>query len=516
MGESAILSWMVFAPTLGAAFLATLPAGQREVQRAVAVLVSLVPFALSLFVWRAFDPADPGFQFVEQAEWIPRFGISYLVGVDGVSLLLVLLTTFLSPLVLFASTDSVHQRLKGYLVSMLLLETAMLGTLVALDTILFYVFWELMLVPMFLIIGVWGGQRRIYAAIKFVLFTMAGSLPMLVALVYMGLAYGESTGQMSFALPDLYSLRLDGQAQFWACLAFAAAFAVKVPMWPLHTWLPDAHVEAPTGGSVILAGVLLKMGTYGFVRFVIPLFPDVLPTVMTGAVYQMISHGLSTGALFLLVGMIYERRHTRMIAEFGGLWRQVPRYSVCFLIVMLASIGLPGLNGFIGEFLILLGSYQAFPVQTAVAVTGVILGAAYMLRMYQRVMFGDLDREKNGELEDMRPGEIAVMVPLVALIVLMGVYPAPFTETMKVSVEATLEVPDAPTAYARHARSHVGPRAPETASASPAGSSCESPDRPLNEFVSDGCSVQRGRKRFAGTGGGFRNASRLISEGAAR
>jgi NADH-quinone oxidoreductase subunit M len=567
MGESAILSWMVFAPTLGAALLAALPADQRAFQRAVAVLVSLVPFALSLFVWRAFDPADPGFQFVEQAEWIPRFGISYLVGIDGISLLLVLLTTFLAPLVLFASTDSIHQRLKGYLVSMLFLETAMLGTLVALDTILFYVFWELMLVPMFLIIGVWGGQRRIYAAIKFVLFTMAGSLPMLVALVYMGLAYGESTGQLSFALPDLYSLRLDGRVQFWACLAFAAAFAVKVPMWPLHTWLPDAHVEAPTGGSVILAGVLLKMGTYGFVRFVIPLFPDVLPTVMpwiatlavvgivygalvamvqpdmkklvayssvshlgfvmlglasldsialTGAVYQMISHGLSTGALFLLVGMIYERRHTRMIAEFGGLWRQIPRYSVCFLIVMLASIGLPGLNGFVGEFLILLGSYRTFPVQTAVAVTGVILGAAYMLRMYQRVMFGDLDREKNGELEDMKPGEIAVMVPLVALIVLMGVYPAPFTETMKVSVDATLEVSDSPTAYARHARSSAALRALEPVSASPADESCDSLDRSMDDFSSGGCRAERELGALEETNPVFRNASLVIEEGAAQ
>ncbi len=400
-----------------------------------------------------------------------------------------LLTAFLTPLVIYSSGDSIHQRFKAYLVAMLLLETTMLGALVALDTLLFYVFWELMLVPMFLIIGIWGGKRRVYAAIKFVLFTMVGSLPMLVAIVWIALLHGEQVGQVSFALTDWYGLQLSSSTQAWACAAMILAFAIKVPMWPLHTWLPDAHVEAPTGGSVILAGVLLKMGTYGFYRFVLPLFPEALGLAMQlvgalavvgivygalvamvqpdmkklvayssvshlgfvmlglaslevigveGAVYQMIAHGLSTGALFLLVGMIYERRHTRLIADFGGLWKQLPLYSACFLVVMLASIGLPGLCGFVGEFLILVGSFHAQPLLAVIAVSGVVLGAVYMLWMYQRVMFGELDHSANGDLEDMRPAELLTLAPVLALIVIMGVYPQPFLDTMKTSVEVTL------------------------------------------------------------------------------
>ncbi len=485
------LGWMVLAPAIGALLLTTFPRGAGPAQRNFALLVSAAPLAIAIQLWARFDPAFGGFQFVEQAEWIPRFGIAWRLGVDGISLLLVLLTVLLTPLVLFAAPQSIHQRLKGYLVAMLLLETAMLGTLVALDLVLFYVFWELMLVPMFLIIGVWGGERRVYAALKFVLFTMVGSLPMLAAILYLGLHHADVAGAPSFALTDLYAARVVGTAQHWLFLAFSLAFAIKVPMWPLHTWLPDAHVEAPTGGSVILAGVLLKMGTYGFVRFVLPLFPDAVAAwspligvlavigivygalvamvqpdmkklvayssvshlgfvmlgiaslnsvALSGAVYQMVGHGLSTGALFLLVGVVYERRHTRLISEYGGLWTQMPRYAVCFLVVMLASVGLPGLSGFVGEFLILIGAFEASPWLAAGAVSGVVLGAAYMLRMYQRVMFGEIDEQKNGRLEDLHAGELAVLAPLLVLIVVMGVYPKPFLGMIETSVAETLQL----------------------------------------------------------------------------
>ena len=485
-----LLSLLVFVPTLGALVVALVPDGATATMRRLAVATSLVPLVLALRAWRLFDTARGDFQFTESFGWIPQLGISYNIGVDGISLLLVLLTVVLMPLVLLSSADSVHHRTKGYLVCMLVLETAMLGTLVALDIVLFYVFWELMLVPMYLIIGIWGGQRRVYASIKFLLFTMVGSLPMLVAIIYLGVQYGAVHGQPSFALVDLYGLELSQTAAQWCFLAFFLAFAVKVPMWPLHTWLPDAHVEAPTGGSVILAGVLLKMGTYGFVRFILPLFPQVLPYAMpwigtvavvgivygalvamvqpdmkklvayssvshlgfvmlgvaalneaglTGGIYQMLNHGVSTAALFLLVGVLYERRHTRLIADFGGLWKQVPLFAVCFLLVTLSSIGLPGLNGFVGEFLILLGAFGFDARLAAVAVTGVVLGAAYMLWMYQRVMFGPIDREENLALTDMNWREVVVIGPLLVLIVVMGVYPQPFLNTMEASVVVTLQ-----------------------------------------------------------------------------
>lgn len=513
MGLSA-LAWLILAPALGALLLSAFPAEAKTAQRGAATAISLVPLAIALWLWSGFDASASGFQFVERAAWIPQFGISWYLGIDGISLLLVLLTVVLTPLVLYAAAQSIHRRLKAYLVSMLLLESAMLGTLVALDLVLFYVFWEIMLVPMFLIIGIWGGERRVYAAIKFVLFTMVGSLPMLAAILYLGLHHGQAAGEMSFALTDLYASRVGGLPQHWLFLAFALAFAIKVPMWPLHTWLPDAHVEAPTGGSVILAGVLLKMGTYGFVRFVLPLFPVATATWapwigalavigivygalvamvqpdmkklvayssvshlgfvmlgiasmnaigLSGAVFQMVAHGLSTGALFLLVGVVYERRHTRLIAEYGGLWKQAPHYAVCFLVVMLGSVGLPGLCGFVGEFLILIGAFHWSPAMAAVGVSGVVLGAAYMLRMYQRVMFGELDVQKNGELEDMTRGEVVVLAPLVALIVLLGVYPKPFLGMIESSVATTLE--QAGMAAPQHADADYGTL--------PGGSACE-------------------------------------------
>jgi NADH-quinone oxidoreductase subunit M len=466
-----------------------------------------VPLAIGCQLWAGFDATSGDFQFVEKFGWLPNIGASWYVGIDGISLLLIALTVFLTPLVLISAMDTVHHKIKGYLVSMLMLETTMLGTLVALDLLLFYVFWELMLVPMFLIIGVWGGERRVYASIKFLLFTMVGSLPMLAAILYLVWAHTQAAGSPSFALTDLYGTAMPPAASMLCFLAFFLAFAVKVPMFPLHTWLPDAHVEAPTGGSVILAGVLLKMGTYGFLRFLIPLFPNamaesahwiaVLAVIgivygalvamvqpdmkklvayssvshlgfvmlgiaslntpgMEGAVYQMLNHGVSTGALFFLVGVIYERRHTRLISEYGGLWKQLPIYAVCFLVIMLSSIGLPGLNGFVGEFLILLGGFRFDVVLGAIAASGVVLGAAYMLWMYQRVMFGEVTVEKNKSLTDMTAREIGVIAPLIVLAVVMGVYPKPFFDVMRTSVSATLARVPAATLAANGIESDVG------------------------------------------------------------
>ena len=477
-----LLALLVFSPAIGALLVAAVPKTSIGLMQKLAVLVSLVPLAIGCQLWAGFDASNGDFQFVEKFGWMPNIGASWYVGIDGISLLLIALTVFLTPLVLISAMDTVHHKIKGYLVSMLMLEATMLGALVAIDLLLFYVFWELMLVPMFLIIGVWGGERRVYASIKFLLFTMVGSLPMLAAILYLVWAHTQAAGSPSFALTDLYGTAMPPAASMLCFLAFFLAFAVKVPMFPLHTWLPDAHVEAPTGGSVILAGVLLKMGTYGFLRFLIPLFPNamaesahwigVLAVIgivygalvamvqpdmkklvayssvshlgfvmlgiaslntpgMEGAVYQMLNHGVSTGALFLLVGVVYERRHTRLISEYGGLWKQLPVYAVCFLIIMLSSIGLPGLNGFVGEFLILLGGFRFDIVLGAIAASGVVLGAAYMLWMYQRVMFGEITNEKNRTLTDMTARELGVIVPLIALAVLMGVYPKPFFDVMR-------------------------------------------------------------------------------------
>ncbi len=494
------LSWVIFSPIAGAVLLTALRSDNHRGLGRAALLFSLAPFVISLAMLAEFQVGNGDFQMVERAAWIPAWGIQYHVGVDGVSLFLVLLTTFLTPIVILASIGEIHHRPKEYYVSFLLLETGMLGTLLALDLFLFYVFWELMLVPMFLLIGVWGGARRIYATIKFVLFTMVGSLLMLVAILYMGWRVkAGATHQPGFGYEQFLQLQLSPTEQLYLFAAFALAFAIKVPLFPLHTWLPDAHTEAPTGGSVILAGVLLKMGTYGFLRFAMPFFPGALATVLpwlvalavigiiygalvatvqpdlkklvayssvshlgfvmlglaaltpisvTGSVYQMLNHGLSTGALFLAVGMIYERRHTRLIKDFGGLWSVMPIYAVCFLIAMLASVGLPGLNGFLGEFLILLGSFKVWPWPTALASTGVILGALYLLWMFQRVIFGPVVHEQNRVLKDLSAREIAVFVPVLVLCLVMGVSPGPFFPRIEPSVQRMLTLSHRATAAA--------------------------------------------------------------------
>jgi NADH-quinone oxidoreductase subunit M len=484
-----ILTILLAIPVIGAALLLFLPRRQTGTLFAVALSAAGAAFLWSLQVFNFFTAGNGAMQLIEHVPWMPSFGIQYIVGIDGISLFLVLLTTFLMPLAILASW-SVRERVKEYLIFMLLLETGMLGAFVALDLFLFYVFWEVMLVPMYFLIGVWGGTRRIYAALKFVIYTMAGSLLMLVAIIYLATRYAQVSQVLTFDLLQLYNLRLPLQQQTWLFLAFALSFAIKVPLFPFHTWLPDAHVEAPTAGSVILAGVLLKLGIYGFLRFAMPLFPDAalaaLPCLtalsvigivygavvammqsdikklvayssvshmgfimlglcalnlqgVQGALYQMLNHGLSTGALFLLVGMIYDRRHTRVIADFGGLWQQLPLFSSILLVVTFSSIGLPGLNGFVGEFLILLGSFRVAPLWTAVATSGVILGAIYMLWMFRRVIFGPLDNPENQKLQDLNGRELIILAPILILIVLMGVYPQPILSRLQPSVELSLK-----------------------------------------------------------------------------
>jgi NADH-quinone oxidoreductase subunit M len=491
-----LLSLIVFLPLAGA-LLVLLAGGSGDrrdrepLVRTLALAVSLVTFAATLYLWWRFDPANAGFQFEERHAWIPAFGIQYDIGVDGISLLLIVLTGFLTPLALLSSWESVHKGVKAFSFSILALETAMLGVFVSIDLFLFYVFWDAMLIPMYFLIGVWGYERRIYAAVKFILYTMAGSVLMLVAIIALAWAYADANaGAMSFNLLDMYGLPLSDRFQTWAFLAFALAFAIKVPLFPFHTWLPDAHVEAPTAGSVILAGVLLKMGTYGLLRFAFPLFPGaalyfapyiallavigivygalvamVQPDMkklvayssvshlgfvvlglcamnvqgVQGAVYQMLAHGVSTGGLFMIVGMLSDRRHTRLISEYGGIKAVVPRLVAAFLLITLASVALPGMNGFVGEFLILIGSFRWNQTLAIVAATGVILSAVYMLWMFQRVNYGPLTNEKNRDMPDITPREWSMLVPTVAMAILMGVAPAWFLRPMEPAVNRVIE-----------------------------------------------------------------------------
>jgi NADH-quinone oxidoreductase subunit M len=477
-----LLSLLILLPVAGAVVLALTRREWESLQKILGLVVSGAAFLLSLRLVTGFRDVA-GLQFVEQRPWVPAWGISYHLGIDGLSLWLVILTTFLTPLCLLGSWSSIGKRVREFGVFMLLLEAGMVGVFVAQDLFLFYVFWEAMLIPMYFLIGIWGHERRIYAAVKFFLYTFAGSVLMLVAF----LVLYRTAGLGSFDIPRLVASPIDPALQTWLFLACALAFAIKVPMWPFHTWLPDAHVEAPTAGSVILAGVLLKMGGYGFLRLAIPLFPDaamrfaplvgvlavvgivygalvslVQPdlkklvayssvshlgfvmlgiaafttTSVVGSVYQMINHGISTGALFFLVGMLYDRRHTRLISEFGGLKAVVPWYFAVFLLISLSSIAVPGTNGFVGEFLILLGSWSFSPTMVAVSSLGVILAAAYVLWMVKRVFYGEVTNPKNQGLKDLSPREAAVLVPLVVLAILMGIASPAFTRRIEPSADA--------------------------------------------------------------------------------
>ena len=491
-----MLSLIVFLPLVGAV-LALLAGGRGDrpdrepLVRYIALATSLVVFAATLYMWWRFDPSSADYQFVEDRQWMPAFGIKYLIGVDGISLLLVVLTGFLTPLALLSSWDSVHKNVKVFSFFILALEAAMIGVFVSIDLFLFYVFWDAMLIPMYFLIGIWGYERRIYAAVKFILYTMAGSVLMLIAIIGLAWAHASATnGPPSFNLLDLQALTLSPQLEGWFFLAFTLAFAIKVPLFPFHTWLPDAHVEAPTAGSVILAGVLLKMGTYGLLRFSFPLFPEaatafapvlailavigivygalvamVQPDMkklvayssvshlgfvvlglcamnmqgVQGSLYQMLAHGVSTGGLFMIVGMLSDRRHTRLISEYGGLKGVAPRFVAAFLLVTLSSIALPGLNGFVGEFLILIGAFQWSPKLTTLAATGVILSAVYMLWMFQRVNYGPVTNEKNTSLRDISAREWALLVPTIAMAILMGVMPGIFLRPMEPAVARVIE-----------------------------------------------------------------------------
>ncbi len=485
-----LLSAITFLPGVAGLLLTLVPRRFTGAVKGAGLGVSLATFVLALPLYVGFDADMVDYQFEEYARWLPGLGAGYHIGIDGISLLLVLLTALLAPIALGSAWHAIDDRAKEFVVTMLLLETGMLGVFVSLDLFLFYVFWEAMLVPMYFIIGVWGGAHRVYAAVKFVLFTMVGSVLMLVAILALYYRQAAATGVFTFDLPALARYVPEpGLAQNLMFLAFALAFAIKVPLVPLHTWLPDAHVEAPTAGSIILAGVLLKMGTYGFLRFCLPLFPDaslrfgplvfalavigivygawvatVQPDMkklvayssvshlgfvmlgiftlnqqgLVGSVIQMVNHGLSTGALFLMVGMLYERRHTRLIADFGGLWKVMPAFSAVFLVVTLSSLGLPGLNGFVGEFLILVGVFRVSGLLAAIATTGIIFVAVYMLWMYQRVIFGEITHDENRRLSDLSLREWAVVAPLVILIVWIGVYPNAFTGKTEASLDALI------------------------------------------------------------------------------
>ena len=496
-----LLTVILVIPLIGAIAVALLPRAERRQCRHMGVFFSLVTFLVSLAMLPAFKTGVSGMQLEINVPWVKSLGINFHLGVDGISLWLVLLTTVLTPIVMLSSYKHINRRVKEFVICMLVLEVGMLGAFMSLDFFLFYVFWEIMLIPMYLIIGIWGHERKIYAALKFVIYTMVGSLLMLVAIIYMYVTYGKATGDYTFDYMKLSQYVWGQQTQLWLFFAFALAFAIKVPMFPFHTWLPDAHVEAPTAGSVILAGVLLKLGTYGFLRFAMPMFPwgaaafapyiSVLAvtgiiygalvawvqkdakklvayssvshlgfvmlglmamsvTGIQGSIYQMLNHGISTGGLFLAIGVLYDRRHTRLLRHYGGLWKRMPIFGGIFMIMMLSSAGLPGLNGFVGEFLILVGAFThhqsmvetGLPVMmiwharlmTALACTGVVLGAIYLLHLFQKLMFGPLTHWKNQNIKDLTPREIWTFVPLVVLCFIMGLYPRPFLSRMEPSV----------------------------------------------------------------------------------
>jgi NADH-quinone oxidoreductase subunit M len=494
-----IISIVTFLPLLGV-LLVLLLRGQQAMKIA-ALLVSLLTFVASLTLWAGWQAGEAGMQFMESVPWAPELGIHYTVGVDGISLPLVLLTTFLMPLVLLFSWDTIHDKQKTYLALLLLLETAMVGVFVALDLVLFFAFFEASLIPMYFLIGRWGGARRIYAALKFFIFTAFGSAFLLAGILALGWLHFQQTGVWSFNVLDLYGLGLPANLQTLLFFGFVLAFAIKVPLFPFHTWLPDAHVEAPTGGSVILAGILLKMGTYGFVRFSLPLFPEpsqrfaplliVLAIVgilygalvalaqkdlkklvayssvahlgfvtlgifalqlesLSGAVLQMVNHGLSTGALFLLVGFLYERRHTRMLDDFGGLWKLMPIYAAFALITFLSSAGLPGLNGFVGEFTILVGAMKDNVAFAVLGTLGIILAAWYLLWAFAKIFHGPNANPANAGLKDLNRREVAIMAPLVILFIVIGLFPNLFLSKINPSAQLVLDQLNNPAAITQY------------------------------------------------------------------
>jgi len=508
-----LISWTLIIPLLGAILMIFIPSNKSDDEKSgaskfgwIALAVSTIAMIVSFFIVVGFDNSVGGYQFEENIKWIYHqelnFKLNYHVGIDGISILLILLTTIMMPFTVLSSYKYIEKRKKEYYIWLLLLEFTMLGAFVALNLFIFYIFWELMLIPMFFLIGIWGGPRRIYATVKFVLFTVVGSLMMLAGIIYLAILARQHFGEFTFEFEKLLQLNIPVQAQLWLFAAFALAFAIKVPMFPFHTWLPDAHVEAPTAGSVILAGVLLKMGGYGFVRLGIPLFGDaaikaapimqtlavigivygaclalaqsdlkklvayssishlgyvmlglfaMTPEAIEGSILQMVNHGVSTGALFILVGIIYERRHTREIADFGGLAYRLPVFATAFMIITLSSVALPGTNGFVGEFLILLGSFKSawayFMANQEVfrlvlmvfATSGVILGAYYMLWMVQRVFFGPLTNEKNKNLKDLSLREMIVLLPFIIFVFWIGIYPKAFLNKMHTSVSHYVE-----------------------------------------------------------------------------
>ncbi|HMO17252.1 MAG TPA: NADH-quinone oxidoreductase subunit M [Oligoflexia bacterium] len=506
-----ILLLLTFSPLLGIIALVLSPCSMSDsMKRVIAIISTGFTFLLSLLIWSRFKTESAAssvfpesFLLGDSIAWLPQIGLSLSVGIDGLSLWLIILTSFLSVLVMIAS-PSVSRNLKGYLISMLILEIGMLGTFVSLDVLLFYIFWEIMLIPMYFLIGIWGGKNRVYAAIKFVIYTAIGSLLMLVAIVYLQYSYAMQFNEMSFLLTDLQKVNLSYNEQWWLFLAFLIAFLIKVPVFPLHTWLPDAHVEAPTGGSVILAGVLLKMGIYGMVRFGVMLFPvpcleaapylailgvtgiiygalvawvqtDMKKLVayssvshmgfcvlgfamfneegMQGALLQLINHGITTAALFFLVGVLYDRKHTRDIADYGGLASKIPLFSFVFMVFMLSSIGLPFTNGFVGEFLILIGTFRGIHtilgaseaallnsvILSLGAVIGVVLGALYMISLYRRTVFGNFDNKKNGDITDLNLREMVVFAPLLVLVFFIGLYPRFILKDLEGTTRMTLE-----------------------------------------------------------------------------
>ncbi len=495
-----ILPLIVGLPLLGAIFVMCTPKTETSLHRGLGIAFTTITFLVSLAIFRYYNKEESGFQLVFDAEWIPGLGAHFKTGVDGISVFLVILTTLLMPLTLLGTRTAVERHAREFVAAMLVLETGMLGAFVALDLFAFYTFWEVMLIPMYLLIGIWGGQRRLYASIKFVIYTMVGSLAMLVAIFYVYVKAAPLVGGYTTDLVKLQTVALPYQAQVWCFGAFALAFAIKVPLFPLHTWLPDAHVEAPTAGSVILAGVLLKFGIYGFIRYAMPMFPHgaevwapalgivavigiiygafvafaqddvkklvayssvshlgfcmlgvlaLTPMGVEGSIYAMLSHGLTTGGLFLGIGVLYERRHTRRLAEYGGLWKQMPVFAGLYLVVVMGSAGLPALSGFVGEFLSLFGTFNAhdtFPaaapnflpvvrVLAALATTGVILGAVYLLFMFQKVFFGKLDAARNGKLPDLRSHELVTFAILAVAIFLGGLFPKPLLTVMEPSVK---------------------------------------------------------------------------------